>query len=67
MQLAYSKALVSNKCLILSITQVPAARIRKMVIGQNGDSIRSVGVAAREEIEALLKRPVHLYLNVRVR
>uniref|UniRef100_K3WMM5 CS domain-containing protein n=1 Tax=Globisporangium ultimum (strain ATCC 200006 / CBS 805.95 / DAOM BR144) TaxID=431595 RepID=K3WMM5_GLOUD len=44
---------------------VPAARIRKMVVGQNGDSIRAVGIAAREEIEALLKRPVHLYLNVR--
>ncbi|TYZ64003.1 hypothetical protein PybrP1_004138 [[Pythium] brassicae (nom. inval.)] len=46
---------------------VPAARIRKMVVGHNGDSIRSVGIAAREEIEALLNRPVHLYLNVRVR
>ncbi|DBA02426.1 TPA: hypothetical protein N0F65_008640 [Lagenidium giganteum] len=46
---------------------VPAARVRKMVIGRNGDTIRAVGIAAREEIEALLKRPVHLYLNVRVR
>lgn len=47
--------------------QVPAARVRKMVVGRNGDTIRSVGISAREEIEELLKRPVHLYLNVRVR
>ncbi|KAJ0412272.1 hypothetical protein ATCC90586_006658 [Pythium insidiosum] len=46
---------------------VPAPRIRKMVVGHNGDTIRSIGVAARQEIEALLGCPVHLYLNVRVR
>lgn len=49
------------------VNQVPAPRIRKMVVGHNGDTIRAVGVAARLEIEQLLKRPVHLYLNVRVR
>ncbi|TDH66827.1 hypothetical protein CCR75_003108 [Bremia lactucae] len=46
---------------------VPAARIRKMVVGQNGNTIRSVGMAARDEIELLLKCRVHLYLNIRVR
>ncbi|KAL4106010.1 hypothetical protein PRIC1_004064 [Phytophthora ramorum] len=46
---------------------VPAARVRKMVVGHNGDTIRSVGMAARDEIEELLQRKVHLYLNVRVR
>ncbi|KAF4027986.1 KH domain [Phytophthora infestans] len=46
---------------------VPAPRVRKMVVGHNGDTIRSVGMAARDEIEVLLKRRVHLYLNVRVR
>ncbi|KAG6603036.1 GTP-binding protein Era [Phytophthora cinnamomi] len=46
---------------------VPAARVRKMVVGHNGDTIRSVGMAARDEIEQLLKCRVHLYLNVRVR
>ncbi|KAG3111596.1 hypothetical protein PI124_g9233 [Phytophthora idaei] len=46
---------------------VPAPRVRKMVVGHNGDTIRSVGMAARDEIEQLLKRRVHLYLNVRVR
>ncbi|KAK1946060.1 Protein SGT1 [Phytophthora citrophthora] len=44
---------------------VPAARVRKMVVGHNGDTIRSVGMAARDEIEQLLKRRVHLYLNIR--
>uniref|UniRef100_A0AAV1UDN9 KH type-2 domain-containing protein n=1 Tax=Peronospora matthiolae TaxID=2874970 RepID=A0AAV1UDN9_9STRA len=46
---------------------VPAARIRKTVVGHNGNTIRSVGMAARDEIEQLLKCHVHLYLNVRVR
>ncbi|CAI5702500.1 unnamed protein product [Peronospora effusa] len=46
---------------------VPAARVRKMVVGHNGNTIRSVGMAARDEIEQLLKCHVHLYLNVRVR
>ncbi|KAG7382377.1 Era Like 12S Mitochondrial RRNA Chaperone 1 [Phytophthora pseudosyringae] len=46
---------------------VPAARVRKMVVGHNGDTIRSVGMAARDEVEQLLQRRVHLYLNVRVR
>ncbi|KAL3667052.1 hypothetical protein V7S43_007995 [Phytophthora oleae] len=46
---------------------VPAARVRKMVVGHNGDTIRSVGMAARDEIEQLLKCRVHLYLNIRVR
>ncbi|KAI9913084.1 hypothetical protein PsorP6_005097 [Peronosclerospora sorghi] len=46
---------------------VPAARIRKIVVGHNGNSIRSVGMAARDEIEQLLKCRVHLYLNVRYR
>ncbi|KAL8003942.1 putative GTP-binding protein Era [Plasmopara halstedii] len=46
---------------------VPAARVRKMVVGHNGNTIRSVGMAARDEIELLLKRRVHLYLNIRVR
>ncbi|CAI5730984.1 unnamed protein product [Peronospora destructor] len=45
---------------------VPAARIRKIVVGHNGNTIRSVGMAARGEIEQLLKCRVHLYLNVRV-
>ncbi|GMF16009.1 unnamed protein product [Phytophthora lilii] len=47
--------------------QVPAPRVRKMVVGHNGDTIRSIGMAARDEIEQLLKKKVHLYLNVRVR
>jgi GTP-binding protein Era len=38
-----------------------------MVVGHNGDTIRSVGITAREDISQLLGRPVHLYLNVRVR
>ncbi|TMW62668.1 hypothetical protein Poli38472_005286 [Pythium oligandrum] len=46
---------------------VPAPRVRKMVIGRNGDTIRALGMDARQEIESLLGCPVHLYLNVRVR
>ncbi|KAF4320725.1 hypothetical protein BBO99_00005357 [Phytophthora kernoviae] len=46
---------------------VPAARVRKMVVGTDGNTIRSVGMAANREIQALLNKRVHLYLNVRVR
>ena len=67
--LAFFVCLPRSCCgsLTIELRQVPAARLRKMVIGRNGESIRQVGIAARQDIEALLGRPVHLYLNVRVR
>jgi GTPase len=39
---------------------------KAIVVGKRGAMIRDVGTAAREEICALVGRPVHLRLNVRV-
>ena len=40
---------------------------RRILVGSGGDAMKAVGVAAREEIEAILGRPVYLELWVRVR
>jgi GTP-binding protein Era len=39
---------------------------KAIVVGRRGAMIRDVGMAARKEIAALVGRPVHLRLNVRV-
>ncbi len=38
-----------------------------IVLGKGGATIREVGREAREELSALLERPVHLFLQVKVR
>ncbi len=40
---------------------------RGIVLGNRGETIKSVGQAARGEIKAFLEREVHLFLEVRVR
>jgi GTP-binding protein Era len=40
---------------------------RKIVLGKNGQSIKAIGADARKELAALLDRPVHLFLFVKVR
>jgi GTP-binding protein Era len=40
---------------------------RKIVLGKGGQTIKAISTAAREEISALLERPVHLFLFVKVR
>ena len=40
---------------------------KAILIGKGGSMVRSVGIAAREEIEAAMGRRVHLDLSVRVR
>jgi GTPase len=40
---------------------------RKIVLGKNGQAIRSIGQAARADISELLGQPVHLFLFVKVR
>lgn len=44
---------------------VPSLRLKRMMIGTSGRAIRSVGIAARQDISKMLASPVHLYLNVR--
>ena len=38
-----------------------------IVLGRRGESIRQIGRMAREELAALLGRPVHLFITVKVR
>jgi GTP-binding protein Era len=37
------------------------------VLGKGGARIREIGAKARAELAALLDRPVHLYLHVKVK
>ncbi len=38
-----------------------------IVLGNKGETIKQIGQAARAEIATFLERPVHLFLQVRVR
>lgn len=40
---------------------------RKIALGKGGSAIKAIGQAAREELEKLLERRVHLFLHVKVR
>src|SRR6516162_292550 len=40
---------------------------RKIVLGKGGQTIKAIGAAARTEIAAAIKQPVHLFLHVKVR
>jgi GTP-binding protein Era len=40
---------------------------RKIVLGQGGQTIKAISMAARAEIAGLVGRPVHLFLFVKVR
>jgi GTPase len=40
---------------------------KKIVLGRKGETIRAIGQAAREELAAIMDRPVHLFLFVKVR
>ncbi len=40
---------------------------RKIVLGDGGEMIKSIGSSARKELQELLERPVHLFLFVKVR
>lgn len=40
---------------------------KKIVLGKQGDMLKTVGQLAREELSQMLDRPVHLFLHVKVR
>jgi GTP-binding protein Era len=40
---------------------------KAIVLGKGGQRIKHIGAAARQELEALLERRVHLFLYVKVR
>lgn len=45
---------------------VPNKRVRGIVVGQQGQAIRQIGIAARCELDNALRRTVHLFLKVKV-
>ena len=49
------------------IVYVGRAGHKGIVLGKGGTTIREIGRRAREELSALLERPVHLFLQVKVR
>lgn len=40
---------------------------RKIVLGKGGQTVRAISMAAREELQELMERPVHLFVFVKVR
>lgn len=40
---------------------------KAIVLGKNGQTLKAIGKASREELSQLLDRPVHLFLHVKVR
>lgn len=40
---------------------------KAIVLGKNGHQIKSIGAAARHELEHLLERRIHLFIHVKVR
>jgi len=40
---------------------------KSIVLGKNGNQVKLIGQKAREELEALLERQVHLFLHVKVK
>ena len=56
-----------NKDFIRAVIYVNKDSQKKILIGRGGQALRQVGILAREEIEALLGRPVYLELWVKTR
>jgi GTP-binding protein Era len=40
---------------------------KKIVIGANGDNLKSIGINCRKELKSMLNKDVHLFLYVKVR
>lgn len=40
---------------------------KKIVLGKGGQTIKAISMAAREELQGILEKPVHLFLFVKVR
>jgi GTP-binding protein Era len=46
---------------------VARASQRKIVLGRNGQAIKTIGAEARSELASIIAKPVHLFLFVKVR
>ena len=52
---------------IQQVVYVERESQKKIVLGQGGSTIKSIGQASRKEIADILEQPVHLFLFVKVR
>ena len=55
------------RCAIEQTIYVERESQRKIVLGKGGQTIKAIGAAARKEIAAIIEKPVHLFLFVKVR
>lgn len=46
---------------------VPSESAKAIVLGAGGKKIKSVGIAAKQDLESLFGTTVHLYMTVKVR
>lgn len=60
------KILVDGSIRIEMNILVPTENVRMIVVGSDGAAIRSVGKAARLELEKMWEKRVHLFLNVKI-
>ena len=56
-----------GRVFISGLIYVTKANHKKMIIGRKGQNLKSIGVAARQELELMLEMPVHLELWVKVK
>ena len=53
--------------MIMQIIYVMRDGHKGIVLGNKGETIKAIGLAARLELVAFLEHPVHLFLQVKVR
>ncbi|MBR72168.1 MAG: GTPase Era [Rhodospirillaceae bacterium] len=61
------KELADGSCRIEQIIYVQRENHKIMILGKDGRRIKSIGKAAREELNKILERKIHLFLFVKVR
>ncbi|WP_343154948.1 GTPase Era [Buchnera aphidicola (Pseudoregma panicola)] len=58
------KKMLNKELYIKTLVIVKNNRHKKIVIGKNGNMIKKCNIKSRAEIEKILKKKVHLYINV---
>ena len=56
-----------NSIKVYQIVYVINKRHKGMVLGKNGETIRTVSIASRKELNEILNQEIHLFLEVKVR
>ena len=65
-ELVSFKNLIDGSILLDFNLLIPSESIKRIVVGNQGAAIRSVGTAARIELQKAWNTAVHLYINVKV-